>query len=365
MNKLNLLVFILSFLSPGITLGEGKVFKISGKTPDLTEGEMIVLRQRVGRTDTLGRGNIVNGEFLIEGKLDEPCVVLLKAAKYEGGFFFILDTDTPYEMTLYKDGRRVIQGGKIQEELNLYQSIVEKTNQETKKLKEELQQANAEKHFKTASELREKLKKTMQEAKKEVENILEKNKDNVFTAYIQTSGMARMDLNALKECYEQLSEKGRMTDQGKLVAARIAALEGVEVASMAPDFTLPDQNGKEVSLYALKGKLKIIDFWASWCGPCRMENPNMVKLHRDFKDKGLTVISVSLDEKKSPWIQAIEKDGLDWVHLSSLKGWKCDVVKLYNVDAVPCIFVLDENNRIIAKQLRGENLRTLISEKLK
>lgn len=91
----------------------------------------------------------------------------------------------------------------------------------------------------------------------------------------------------------------------------------------------------------------------------------MVKLYHDFKDKGLTVISVSLDEKKGAWTQAIEKDGLNWTHLSSLKGWKCDVVKLYNVDAVPCIFVLDENNRIIAKQLRGENLRTLISEKLK
>lgn len=364
-NKLHLLVFALSFLFPEITSGEGKVFKINGKTPDLSEGQMIALRQRVGHTDTLGRGNIADGKFFIEGELDEPCVVLLKAANHEGGFFFILDTDTPYEMTLYKDGRSIIQGGKIQEELNLYQSIVEKTNQETKKLRVAWQQASAEKYFKTASELQGKINTIMDETKKKLGNLLEKNKDNVFAAYILTAGTERMDLNTLKECYEELSEKGRMTDQGKLVAARIAALEGVEVTSMAPDFTLLTPEGKEISLYDVKSKLKIIDFWASWCGPCRMENPNMVKLYNDFKSKGLTIISVSLDEKKGAWTQAIAKDGLNWIHLSSLKGWKCDVVKLYNVEAVPAIFVLDENNRIIAKQLRGENLRALVSENLK
>ena len=112
------------------------------------------------------------------------------------------------------------------------------------------------------------------------------------------------------------------------------------------------------------GKLKIIDFWASWCGPCRMENPNMVKLYDDFKDKGLAVISVSLDERKAAWTQAIQKDGMPWVHVSDLKGWKSEVVKLYNVDSVPCILVLDENNRILAKNIRAEKLRAFVEERL-
>ena len=114
----------------------------------------------------------------------------------------------------------------------------------------------------------------------------------------------------------------------------------------------------------VKGKLKIIDFWASWCGPCRMENPNMVKLYDDFKDKGLAVISVSLDERKAAWTQAIQKDGMPWVHVSDLKGWKSEVVKLYNVDSVPCILVLDENNRILAKNIRAEKLRAFVEERL-
>ena len=169
----------------------------------------------------------------------------------------------------------------------------------------------------------------------------------------------------MKECYASLTDKAKATGPGRLVAARIKALEGVDVNAVAPDFTLQTPEGEDVALYGVKGKLKIIDFWASWCGPCRMENPNMVKLYAEFKDKGLSVISVSLDEKKDKWVEAIKKDGLTWLHLSDLKGWQGDVIKKYNIDAVPTIFVLDENNRIIAKNLRGEKLKAFVSERLK
>ena len=204
-----------------------------------------------------------------------------------------------------------------------------------------------------------------EDAQKELDALVEKNKDNIFAAYIQTIGMEQMNLEALKACYQRLSEKARQLEPGKQVAARIQALEGVEVNAIAPNFTLRTPEGKEVAMYDVKGEIKIIDFWASWCGPCRLENPNMVKLYQDFKDKGLAVMSVSLDEKKDKWIEAIQKDGLTWLHLSDLKGWKGEIVKLYNIDGVPTIFVLDENNRIIAKNLRGEKLRAFVEERLK
>lgn len=132
------------------------------------------------------------------------------------------------------------------------------------------------------------------------------------------------------------------------------------------NFEVQNVKGDTVSLseLMLQNKYVLIDFWASWCGPCRMENPNMVKLYDDFKDKGLAVISVSLDERKAAWTQAIQKDGMPWVHVSDLKGWKSEVVKLYNVDSVPCILVLDENNRILAKNIRAEKLRAFVEERL-
>ena len=358
-------LFVLGCLFfPGIVFGEKKKFTINGAIPEMPEGKMIVVSQEVGRVDTLGQGDIVSGKFVIEGELDEPRVALIYVAGYGGGFVFILDTDAPYEMELFQSGKSVIRGGKLQKELNVYQEAVTEENQKIRKVKMELEEASAAKHFRTVNELKVKLEQLTAEAQKRLGVIFERNKDNVLAAYVQTAGMERMDLNGLKMCYAGLSDKAKHTGPGKLMAARIRALEGVEVDAVAPNFTLPTPEGKEIALYEVKGKLKIIDFWASWCGPCRMENPNMVKLYNDFKEKGLVVVSVSLDEKKDKWEEAIKKDGLTWLHLSDLKGWQGDVVKMYNIDAVPTILVLDENNRIIAKNLRGEKLRALVSERL-
>ena len=115
---------------------------------------------------------------------------------------------------------------------------------------------------------------------------------------------------------------------------------------------------------SVKAKIKIVDFWASWCGPCRLNNPALRKLYDEFHAKGLEIIGVSLDTNKAAWEKAIEKDGLNWINVSSLKGWKCDLVRLYNVTGVPSIFILDENNHIIATGLKGDALRQFLLENL-
>ena len=114
----------------------------------------------------------------------------------------------------------------------------------------------------------------------------------------------------------------------------------------------------------VKGKIKIVDFWASWCGPCRLNNPALRKLYDEFHEKGLEIIGVSLDTDKAAWEKAIKKDGLVWVNISSLKGWECDVVSLYNITGVPSLFILDEYNNIMATGLRDEQLRAFLKENL-
>ena len=227
-------------------------------------------------------------------------------------------------------------------------------------------EAITQKYYKTASELKVKHEKLQKSTQKKIGAVIQKNSNNVLAAYLQTIGMERTtDLSILKRMYASLSDGAKSTEVGKRLAAQIEVGEQVELLAVAPNFTLPDTAGNLVSMYSIKGKLKIIDFWASWCGPCRMENPNMVKLYNDFKDKGLVVISVSLDERKAAWLQAVKKDGMPWTHLSSLKGWKCEAVKQYQVDAVPFILVLDENNRILAKQIRAEKLRAFVEANLR
>ncbi|MFR5660033.1 redoxin domain-containing protein [Butyricimonas paravirosa] len=366
MYKLFSQLFMMAFfLCPGLLFGEGKKFTINGKIPEMSTGRMIVITQLVDRLDTLGQGDIHDGKFVVEGEMDEPCVALIHVEGYSGGFIFILDSDVPYEMELFQSKASTIKGGKLQSELIAYQKIVAEENEKIRAAREKLEEANEAKHYRTASELQKKLEQVMADAQARLGKAVERNKENVFAAYIQTAGMERMDLNRLKACYASLTDEAKKTGPGKLVAARIQALEGVDVNAVAPNFTLQTPEGEEVALYDVKGKLKIIDFWASWCGPCRLENPNMVKLYAEFKDKGLSVVSVSLDEKKDKWVEAIKKDGLTWLHLSDLKGWRGDVIKKYNIDAVPTIFVLDENNRIIAKNLRGEKLKAFVSERLR
>lgn len=174
-----------------------------------------------------------------------------------------------------------------------------------------------------------------------------------------------MGFRETKEIYASMGEGAKSTHYGAIIKERIERMEKTVGGALAPDFTLPDLNGNQVTMSAIKGKIKIIDFWASWCGPCRMNNPALKKIYDEFHSKGLEIIGVSLDNKKNGWQKAIEKDGLNWINVSSLKGWDCEVVQQYNVKGVPSLFILNENNRIIATGLRDEELRSFLEERLK
>ncbi|MCB9032937.1 MAG: AhpC/TSA family protein [Chitinophagales bacterium] len=143
-------------------------------------------------------------------------------------------------------------------------------------------------------------------------------------------------------------------------------VSGVAVGSKAPNIMLPSPNGDTLSLYDLKGKYVLIDFWASWCGPCRQENPNVVKTYNKYKDKGFEIFSVSLDNNLGPWKNAIAKDGLVWKnHVSDLKGWSSVAAQTYGVQSIPSTFLLDKNLVIIQKNLRGKALEEALKDLLK
>ncbi|MBO9701231.1 MAG: AhpC/TSA family protein [Sporocytophaga sp.] len=139
-------------------------------------------------------------------------------------------------------------------------------------------------------------------------------------------------------------------------------LSKVGVGKKAPEIALPNPNGKIIKLSDFKGKYVMIDFWASWCGPCRMENPHVVELYKKYKDKGFTILGVSLDEDKEKWKNAIMKDGLVWEQVSDLKGWGSSVNPVYEVQAIPLTYLIDKEGIIIAKNLRGQDLANKLEE---
>jgi peroxiredoxin len=145
-----------------------------------------------------------------------------------------------------------------------------------------------------------------------------------------------------------------------LVKSMMATMIGQD----APDISLPSVNGEELSLSSLKGKVVLIDFWASWCGPCRKEMPNVVKAYAKFKDKGFEIFGVSLDQDKARWEEAIAKDGITWPQVSDLKQWSSSVVRLYNIQGIPYTVLIDRQGKILAKNLRGPELESKLLEVL-
>lgn len=135
-----------------------------------------------------------------------------------------------------------------------------------------------------------------------------------------------------------------------------------EIGSLAPEIVLPDTNGKMFKLSSLKGKVVVIDFWASWCGPCRMENPNMIRLYNTYHQDGFEILGVSLDRARHQWLDAIHKDGLTWTHISDLKYWQSAAAELYGVHSIPHTVLLDKDGRIVAKGLRGKDLEAKVKE---
>ena len=138
----------------------------------------------------------------------------------------------------------------------------------------------------------------------------------------------------------------------------------VAVGSMAPEITMPDVNGNNVSLSSFKGKYVLVDFWASWCGPCRGENPNLVAAYNKYKGKNFTILGVSLDKTKDAWVQAIQQDGLTWNHISDLKFWNSAAVSLYGFNGIPYNVLIDPTGKVIADNLRGGDLERKLEEVL-
>ncbi|NQY66421.1 MAG: AhpC/TSA family protein [Flavobacteriales bacterium] len=203
------------------------------------------------------------------------------------------------------------------------------------------------------------------------QNQLEQSKkfiDDNINEFVILSVIESLDPKKNMDYFKKVEESARANFPNSPIAQdfinKIANLNRVAVGSTPPEIKMTDPMGNIISLSSLKGKVVLVDFWASWCRPCRMESPNLVRLYNEYKPKGLEIYSVSLDKNKDSWIRAIQQDQLNWIHVSELAAWNTSVVKTYGFTGIPFMVLLDREGKIIAKNLRGAQLAQKLSEVL-
>lgn len=198
-------------------------------------------------------------------------------------------------------------------------------------------------------------------------SFIEKNKSSL-TAFFAANVIMGTDPTAYEDKIIAYSkEAAKSFPENKMIqsfAEQMEALAKVAIGQEAPDFKAMTPDGKSLSLSELRGKYVLLDFWASWCGPCRQENPNIVNAYKQFKDKNFTILGFSLDNDEAKWKEAIKADGLTWSHVSELKQWDAETARMYNINAIPASFLLDPQGKIIAKNLRGAELHKFLAKTL-
>jgi peroxiredoxin len=276
-------------------------------------------------------------------------------------------------ITFYKDSidRSIVTGSKENDLLKLYQDDAEAIKRKNGEFGQRFRVAKNENDTSKINQIRLEHNKMMEASNAKNIELVKNNPDLVSSAAILGNILVGkgISVNDAQAIFNAFTEEVISSKYGVLVNENLNKVT-TEVGDMAPDFSAPNPEGTVVSLSEIKGKVTIIDFWAAWCGPCRKENPNVVKVYEKYHDKGLEIIGVSLDgtpnqkDAKAAWMEAIKKDQLTWHQVSNLTYFNDPIAKLYSIQAIPATFILDSEGKIVAKNLRGNALEAKVAELL-
>lgn len=340
-------------------------FTVEGTIKNMGSGEIYFIKS--GDTKEIDTVKVKDDKFIYTGYVSEPTVYMLNFGAEEQPAFVILE-EGKTQIT-YKSGSLQslqVKGGKQHEIYNQFLEICKPTFIAMDSIGK--QAAAHEQDISFIAFLQQEFKKLDDTLKQNQFNFIQNHPQGVATAFLAMnyfSDAQEKSYTEINSVYDALDKQTKESYYGKKLFEIREQMKSTSIDAIAPNFSLPDADGKLISLKAFKGKITLIDFWASWCGPCRAENPNVVKAYKKFHDKGFEILAVSLDNKKEKWIQAIQQDGLQWTHVSDLKGWESSINTLYGISSIPANYLLDAEGRILAKNLRGDKLQQKLDELFK
>nr|WP_297916049.1 AhpC/TSA family protein [uncultured Allomuricauda sp.] len=310
---------------------------------------------------------IENGVFSFTGTQEKPKLYYIFLEATRGNVPLFVENGT-IDVNFQKDSMNYAQVKGTQQNA-LFMKFLEGSRrmaERARSMQRDMGEASRAQDTATVTALREEFLEFQEDVKTFNIDFAKENPDAIISALILGNLLFSKAVpnDEAQQIYDTFTPEIKASGPGKELKEQLDKLKNTDIGSVAPDFSAPTPNGDLLALRDVKGKVTLVDFWAAWCRPCRAENPNIVSVYKKYHDKGLNVVGVSLDSRAEDWKNAIAKDSLAWNHISNLKRFQDPIAQLYNINAIPAAFLLDENGVIIAKNLRGPALEEKVAELL-
>ena len=348
-------------------------FLLNGTIKGIPDGKLVILERL---DDSLGpikvdSAKVKEGKFTFKGKILEPSMHSLRVETVQSSSYIVIENGE-IDIDIIKDSvfQNKMSGTYNNDQLFEFNKKGIENEKKKKDFGKKYQAtfllAQNKKDTVTMKDIRTKYENLEKSFKTEIEGYIKEHPKALISALLIGSLFNEFEPNMTKieTLYNGLDKSIKDSKAGKSIVKNIKEFKTVKEGRRAPEFAAPNPEGKKVTLKESLGKVTIVDFWASWCGPCRKENPNMVALYNEFHDKGLNIIGVSLDDEADKWKEAIAKDKLAWTQVSNLKKWKDPIAIQYGVESIPKTYVLNSFGVVVAKDLSGEALKAKIIELL-
>ncbi|MBC6492313.1 redoxin domain-containing protein [Flavihumibacter stibioxidans] len=353
-------IFVLILLLPAFAMAQKNGFTIKGKLTGLADKSGVYLTNPDKEGDTLARAISRKQDFILKGNLPESKLYNISfSPSGKKGLLFIDNDKMELSGNIDEIQQIKLTGSPAHSSFQAFQQRFDPFFRRYSQLSETANKTGVNDSLMTV------YKSLVQELGMAADTFATEHKDENIAPFMWATLMQVVDdMVRVERSFEGMAPKVQSSFYGKFLADRIADSKIGRIGAPALDFIQADTAGNQVALSSFKGKYVLVDFWASWCGPCRQENPNVVSAYERFRAKNFTVLGVSLDNNRARWIKAIADDRLNWTHLSDLKYWQNEVAVKYKIQSIPQNLLLDPNGIIIAKNLRGEQLHEKLCELL-